>query len=85
MYAIRSYYVETVDFKVYPNPFTNFIRIDNADKLSRVVVSNIAGQRVLDIENPTHEIRTGNLVTGVYVVTLISNDEIVKSERIIKR
>jgi hypothetical protein len=77
--------VEELDFKVYPNPFNNFIRIDNAEKLDRVLVSNIAGQRVLDIENPTYEIRTGNLVTGVYVVTLISNDEIVKSERIIKR
>ncbi len=77
--------VETVEFKVYPNPFSSFIRIDNAQKLDRVIVSNIAGQRVLDIENPTYEIRTGNLVTGVYVVTLIANDEIVKSERIIKR
>ncbi|WP_340112262.1 T9SS type A sorting domain-containing protein [Maribellus mangrovi] len=74
-----------IDFKVYPNPFNNFIRIDNAEKLNRVVVTNIAGQRVLDVENPTYEIRTGNLVTGVYVVTLIADDEIVKSERIIKR
>jgi len=74
-----------IDFKVYPNPFTNFIRVDNFDKLNRVVVTNIAGQRVLDVENPTYEIRTGNLVTGVYVVTLIADDEIVKSERIIKR
>ncbi len=77
--------IDAVQYKVYPNPFNNFIRIDNSDKLDRIVISNIAGQRVLDIENPTHEIRTGNLVTGVYVVTLISNDEIVKSERIIKR
>ncbi|MCK3686217.1 T9SS type A sorting domain-containing protein [Maribellus sp. YY47] len=75
---------ETDDFKVYPNPFTNYIRIDNAEKLTRVIVSNIAGQRVMDIESPTNEIRTGNLVTGVYVITLIANDEIVKSERIIK-
>ena len=77
--------VQGVEFKVYPNPFNSFIRIDNSEKLDRVIISNIAGQRVLDIENPTYEIRTGNLVTGVYVVTLISNDEIVKSERIIKR
>ncbi len=76
---------ETIDFNVYPNPFNDFIRIDNSEKLSRVIVSNIAGQRVLDIVNPTYEIRTGTLVTGVYVVTLISDGEIVKSERIIKR
>ncbi|WP_346861521.1 T9SS type A sorting domain-containing protein [uncultured Draconibacterium sp.] len=74
-----------VEFKVYPNPFNDHIKIENYDKLTRVVLTNIAGQRVLDIEYPSYEIRTGNLVTGVYVVTLIANDEIVKSERIIKR
>jgi len=73
------------DFKVYPNPFNDYIKVDNYDKLSRVVITNIAGQRVLDIEYPSYEIRTGNLVTGVYVVTLIKDNSIVKSERIIKR
>ncbi|MCY1721604.1 T9SS type A sorting domain-containing protein [Prolixibacteraceae bacterium Z1-6] len=76
---------KNLEFKVYPNPFNDRIKIKNYDKLTRVVLTNIAGQRVLDIENPSFEIRTGNLTTGVYVVTLISNDEIVKSERIIKR
>jgi len=74
-----------VEFKVYPNPFNDHIKIENYDKLTRVVLTNIAGQRVLDIEYPSYEIRTGNLVTGVYVVTLIADDKIVKSERIIKR
>jgi uncharacterized protein YceK len=77
--------VDGIEFKVYPNPFNDHIKIDNFDKLTRVVVTNIAGQRVLDIEYPSYEIRTGNLVTGVYVVTLITDDTIVKSERIIKR
>ena len=77
--------VETVEFSVYPNPFNDFIRIDNADKLDRVIVSNIAGQRILDIEYPSYEIRTGNLTAGVYVVTLIADDEIVKSEKFLKR
>jgi hypothetical protein len=77
--------LEDITFSVYPNPFSSFIRIDNYDKLTRVVLTNIAGQRVLDIEYPSYEIRTGNLVTGVYVVTLIADGEIVKSERIIKR
>jgi len=76
---------ETIEYNVYPNPFTTVVKIDNGQKLDRVIVSNIAGQRVLDIVNPSNEIETGNLVTGVYVVTLISNGEIVKSERIIKR
>lgn len=84
-FATPAPIIEVANFKVYPNPFNDRIYVDNYDKLNRVIVSNIAGQRVLDIENPTYEIRTGNLVTGVYVVTLISDGEIVKSERIIKR
>jgi hypothetical protein len=76
---------ETLQFKVYPNPFNDRIMIDNNDKLTRVVVSNIAGQRVIDIEYPGHEIRTANLVSGVYVVSLITENGVAKTERMIKR
>ncbi len=72
-------------FKVYPNPFNDKISIDNSEKLTRVVVSNIAGQKVIDIENPTREIRTANLVSGIYVVSLYTENGIAKTERMIKR
>jgi len=72
-------------FKVYPNPFNDHIVIANNDKLTRVVISNIAGQRVIDIEYPNSEIQTANLVSGVYVISLFTETGIVKTERIIKR
>ena len=72
-------------FKVYPNPFNDKISIDNSEKLTRVVVSNIAGQKVIDIENPTREIRTANLVSGIYVISLYTENGIAKTERMIKR
>jgi hypothetical protein len=77
--------VDAVDFKVYPNPFTNELTIDNNDKLTRVTITNIAGQRVLDVQYPERVIRTANLVSGVYVISLFNEDGIVKSERIVKR
>jgi hypothetical protein len=77
--------IETIDFKVYPNPFNNELNIDNHDKLTRVTVTNIAGQRVMDVQYPERVIRTANLVSGVYVVTLFTEDGIAKSERIVKR
>jgi hypothetical protein len=77
--------VPTVEFKVYPNPFNDHIKIDNNDKLTRVVISNIAGQRIKDVEYPSHEIRTANLVSGVYLVSLFTEDGLVKTERIVKR
>jgi hypothetical protein len=72
-------------FKVYPNPFNDKISIDNSEKLTRVVVSNIAGQKVIDIENPTREIRTANLVSGIYVISLYTENGIANTERMIKR
>jgi len=77
--------VASVEFKVYPNPFNERIYIDNFDKLTRVVINNIAGQRVMDIEYPEREIRTANLVSGVYLISLMTEEGIVKTERIVKR
>jgi hypothetical protein len=73
------------DFNVYPNPFNNQITIDSNDKLTRVVISNIAGQRVIDIEYPNREIRTANLVSGIYVISLYTENGIAKTERMIKK
>jgi hypothetical protein len=72
-------------FKVYPNPFNDQITIDNFDKLTRVVISNVAGQKVIDIEYPNREIRTANLVSGIYVISLYTENGIAKTERMIKR
>jgi hypothetical protein len=77
--------VDNLQFKVYPNPFNDYLNIDNSDRLSRVTITNIAGQRVIDIQYPERVIRTSNLVSGVYVITLFTEDGIAKSERMVKR
>jgi hypothetical protein len=77
--------IDAIQFKVYPNPFNDRIYIDNFDKLTRVVINNIAGQRVIDVEYPGREIRTANLVSGVYLVSLYTEEGIAKTERIVKR
>jgi uncharacterized protein (DUF2141 family) len=74
-----------IEFKVYPNPFDDRIIIDNNDKLTRVIISNIAGQRVMDIEYPSHEIRTANLVSGVYLIRMFTEEGNAKTETMIKR
>ena len=77
--------VNNLQFKVYPNPFSDVLNIDNSEKLTRVTVTNIAGQRVIDVQYPERVIRTSNLVSGVYVVTLFTEEGIAKSERLVKR
>jgi hypothetical protein len=75
-----------LEFKVYPNPFDNELFIDNANELSRVVVYNVAGQRVIDVKYPGHAIRTASLVRGAYVVTGFDTDNnSVFTTRVIKK
>jgi hypothetical protein len=83
--AVNAPIVSVVDYKVYPNPFNDRISIDNHDKLTRVVITNIAGQRVMDVQFPEREIGTSSLVSGVYVISLFTEDGMVKSDRIVKR
>lgn len=77
--------LELTEFNVYPNPFDDRIYIDNSDKLTRVVITNIAGQRVMDVEYPEREIRTSNLVSGIYLVRMFTEDGLAKTDKIVKR
>jgi hypothetical protein len=77
--------LSAASFTVYPNPFNDKIYIDNYDKLTRVIVTNIAGQRVLDVKYPEREIRTANLVSGVYLVSMFTESGLAKTDRIVKR
>ena len=77
---------DSLEFKVYPNPFSEYVKVENADKLSRIIISNVAGQRVKDIVSPTETIQTSDLRSGIYFMTLITKDDVVaKTERIVKR
>ena len=84
-FATRVDDPSALEFNVYPNPFNDHIFIDNADRLARVVISNIAGQRVMDIAYPTREIRTNSLVSGIYLVSMITDEGTAKVAKIIKK
>ncbi len=57
------------NLKVYPNPFSNEINI-TSDRVNRVIITNIVGQRVMDITlNGQETINTSELSNGVYLVT----------------
>lgn len=77
--------LSAASFVVYPNPFENEINISNSDKLTRVIVTNIAGQKVLDVEYPEERIRTANLVSGVYFVSMFTDSGLAKTDKIVKR
>ncbi|HZH71221.1 MAG TPA: Ig-like domain-containing protein, partial [Mariniphaga sp.] len=74
-----------LDLYVYPNPFRGNIKLNNHDKIDRLIISNIAGQRVLDVSYPNAEINTSHLVSGVYIISLFKDEQLVKTNRIVKQ
>ncbi len=70
------------NFSAYPNPFSSTINLSNPSVVSRVVVTNIIGQRVMDVAtNGASSIETASLPAGVYLVTF----EAASGERLIRK
>lgn len=63
------------NFNVYPNPFSNHINISNPALINRIVVTNVVGQNVLDVNtNGASQIETSNLAAGLYIVSFEANN-----------
>ncbi|MDD3892888.1 MAG: T9SS type A sorting domain-containing protein, partial [Bacteroidales bacterium] len=70
----------------YPNPFKNDIYITNAELVKRVIVLNIAGQRVLEINlDGANKVNAQNIKPGIYIVKLIEHDGKTTIHKMIKR
>ncbi len=75
----------SLEFKVYPNPFVDYVTVSNASELSKVVISNIAGQVVKEVVYPDGTIQLNELRSGVYFVTLYQDNEVVSTVKLLKR
>jgi hypothetical protein len=74
------------NLRVYPNPFNNTINISNTENVRRVAITNIVGQRVLDMEvSGDTSIDTGSLNTGVYFMIFEGNNGQRLVQKMIKR
>ncbi|NHB67682.1 T9SS type A sorting domain-containing protein [Perlabentimonas gracilis] len=75
MVAVSADLNEISDIKLFPNPFTNEIRISDSHKVKRVVITNIAGQKVMEVQlDGTDRINTQSLSSGVYLLRIVSHD-----------
>jgi hypothetical protein len=75
----------SLEFKVYPNPFVESVTVSNASELSKVVVSNIAGQVVKEVVYPDGTIQLNELHSGVYFVALYKDGKVVSTVKLLKR
>ena len=70
--------------ELFPNPFSNSITFTNASRVSRVIITNLVGQVMMDIPFSGAEkktIATHNLANGVYMIQIYGD----KDEMIIRK
>jgi pectate lyase len=68
---------------LYPNPVTNYLNIISNSTIDKVLIYNLNGKLVKDIEGDIKSIDMNNLTKGNYLIQIISNGTIV-TKKIIK-
>lgn len=71
------------EFKIYPNPFQDYIRIDASNIIKEVDVYTIEGKQILNAKKS--ELYLGNLNNGMYIVKITFDDSSVAVRKIIKK
>lgn len=71
--------------RIYPNPFTNVVRISNSKDVVSVTVVDTAGRLVKTISKPGDELHLEELKSGMYILTLKYKNGTSKSVKAIKK
>jgi hypothetical protein len=73
-----------VGASVYPNPFTDVLKISDVKGVKSISISDVSGKLVKTVK-ATAEIQVSELKTGLYIVNLNMEDGSVKSIKAIKK
>ncbi len=73
-----------VGASVYPNPFTDVLKISDVKGVKSISISDVSGRLVKTVK-ATAEIQASELKTGLYIVNLHMEDGSVKSIKAIKK
>ncbi|MAT55106.1 MAG: hypothetical protein CMN32_11545 [Saprospirales bacterium] len=74
--------------KIYPNPATEFISIDNTQDVKELYILNLVGRKLKVIENVEQDVQydISDLPNGMYLVQIISHkNKIITTQRLSKR
>ena len=70
---------------IFPNPAQDILNVETGDVvLDNIRITNMLGQTVLDVKNPSNRLNINNLPAGIYTVTFTTEDRFY-SEQLIKK
>jgi hypothetical protein len=72
---------------IYPNPVNNQLSLENLEGVSKVKVSNVIGQTLIteNVSAAKMHINTTKFNTSIYIVTLVSENGLTRSQKITKQ
>jgi hypothetical protein len=62
------------DFKIYPNPFTDFITLSETKEVQQLKITDVSGRLIKTIEKPSSKINLSELKAGIYFMTIDFKD-----------
>ncbi len=71
-------------FSIYPNPVSDFLTISSKHSIEEVQLFDISGKKVRAIKNPASKISTSNLSTGMYLLTIFTNEGVVSKKIVVQ-
>ena len=82
--ALATSQVSTSRVSVYPNPFTDVLKISDVKGVQSITVNDISGRQVKSLA-PSAELNLSSLKAGLYIVNVKMEDGSVKSFKAIKK
>lgn len=76
-----------LDFKIYPNPATVLVNVELQQAADKIVLRSATGKKLLEVSNPskgTNKIQLDNFVGGMYSISILKDDQLVGTKRLIK-
>ena len=73
------------DIKIYPNPVSDFIKIECEENIERIEILNSAGNHVVPVNDQKKQISLKDLTPGVYIVKVTSDEGYFTTRKIYKQ
>lgn len=70
---------------VYPNPTADYINIKSDIAIKEIMISDLNGREIQNIDFSEGKIYLGNLETGIYLAKIIDTNGRIRTEKIIKK
>ena len=73
------------NIKIYPNPFSEIVNINNSDLVKTAKIMDVNGRLIRTINNPSSALKLQDLQQGMYILALEMKDGTTQSSKIIKK